>query len=77
MNGVKLGRKGKIALNLLLVLLLWVGIWLNNGAPYPSAEMELRRMERENLLPPVTSSSGMKGRGSTMPTWLVSAMIGW
>ena len=52
MKGWKLSRTGKIILNLLLVLLLWTGMWLNVGAPYPTAKMELRRLERENLLPP-------------------------
>ena len=52
MKGWKLSRAGKTVLNLLVVLLLWTGIWLNNGAPYPTAEMELHRLERENLLPP-------------------------
>lgn len=52
MKGWKVSRTGKIVLNLLLVLLLWAGIWLNNGAPYPTAKMELHRMERQNLLPP-------------------------
>ena len=52
MKGWKLSRTGKIVLNFLVVLLLWTGIWLNNGAPYPMAKMELHRMERQNLLPP-------------------------
>lgn len=51
MKWMKLSRAGKIIRNLLLILLLWVGIWLNAGAPYPTAEMELRRMERQNLIP--------------------------
>lgn len=52
MKGWKLSRAGKTVLNLLVVLLLWAGIWLNNGAPYPTAKMELHRLERQNLLPP-------------------------
>lgn len=52
MKGWKLSRTGKIVLNFLVVLLLWTGMWLNNGAPYPTAKMELHRMERQNLLPP-------------------------
>ena len=52
MKGWKLSRAGKTVLNLLVVLLLWAGIWLNNGAPYPTAKMELHRLERHNLLPP-------------------------
>ncbi len=32
MKGWKLSRAGKTVLNLLVVLLLWTGIWLNNGA---------------------------------------------
>lgn len=50
MKGLRLGRRGKIVRNLLLVVLLWVGIWIHYGAPYPTAELELRRLERENIL---------------------------
>jgi len=47
----KLSRGGQIVLNLLLTFGVCVGIWINKGAPYPTAMMELRRMERRNLLP--------------------------
>lgn len=51
MKRIRLGRKGKIVLNLVLTLVLGIGIWLNCGAPYPTAKLELQRMERMNLIP--------------------------
>lgn len=45
-----LSRDGKIVRNLLLALLLF-GIWTGTGAPLPTAELRVRRLERESLLP--------------------------
>lgn len=47
----KLSRGGKTVRNLLVTLLLLFGIWTGTGAPLPTAELRLRRLERENLLP--------------------------
>ena len=48
----KLGRGGKIVRNLVLVAGLALVIWAQYGCPLPTLEMEFRRAERENLLPP-------------------------
>ena len=48
----KLGRGGKIVRNLVLVAGLVLVIWAQYGCPLPTLEMEFRRAERENLLPP-------------------------
>lgn len=47
----RLGRGGKTARNLLLTLILAALIWGQFGYPLPTAEMEFRRLERQNLLP--------------------------
>lgn len=47
----RLSRGGKTARNLLLALLLACAIWAQCGCPLPTAEMEFRRLGRENLLP--------------------------
>ena len=48
----KLGRGGKIVRNLVLVAGLALVIWAQYGCPLPTIDMEFRRMERKNLLPP-------------------------
>ena len=47
----RLGRRGKTVRNLLLTLALSVLVWGQCGYPLPTAEMEFRRLERQNLLP--------------------------
>lgn len=47
----RLGRGGKTVRNLLLTLALAVLVWAQYGYPLPTAEMEFRRLERQNLLP--------------------------
>lgn len=48
----KLGRGGKIVRNLMLAAALALVIWAQYGCPLPTIDMEFRRMERKNLLPP-------------------------
>lgn len=48
----KLGRGGKIVRNLVLAAALALVIWAQYGCPLPTIDMEFRRMERKNLLPP-------------------------
>ena len=48
----KLGRGGKIVRNLMLAAGLALAIWAQYGCPLPTLELEFRRMERKNLLPP-------------------------
>lgn len=48
----RLGRGGKIVRNLVLVAGLALVIWAQYGCPLPTLEMEFRRAERANLLPP-------------------------
>lgn len=48
----KLGRGGKIVRNLVLAAALALVIWAQYGCPLPTLELEFRRMERKNLLPP-------------------------
>lgn len=48
----KLGRGGKIVRNLVLTAGLALVIWAQYGSPLPTIDMEFRRMERKNLLPP-------------------------
>lgn len=48
----RLGRGGKIVRNLVLAAGLALVIWAQYGCPLPTLEMEFRRAERENLLPP-------------------------
>lgn len=48
----KLGRGGKIVRNLVLAAGLALVIWAQYGCPLPTIDMEFRRMERKNLLPP-------------------------
>lgn len=48
----KLGRGGKIVRNLVLASALALVIWAQYGCPLPTIDMEFRRMERKNLLPP-------------------------
>lgn len=80
MKGLKLSRGANIAVNVVLTLVFCAGIWLNKGAPYPTAMMELRRMERQNLLPPsqiVYLEDSAVGVGADMvglgKNWVVSA----
>ncbi len=47
----RLGRGGKTARNLLLTLALAALVWGQFGYPLPTAELEFRRLERQNLLP--------------------------
>lgn len=46
----QLGRGGKTARNLLLTLALAALVWGQYGYPLPTAELEFRRLERQNLL---------------------------
>lgn len=48
----RLGRGGKIVRNLVLASALALVIWAQYGCPLPTIDMEFRRMERKNLLPP-------------------------
>lgn len=49
----RLSRKGKILRNLLLAAVALYSIWAVGGyCPMPTEEMELRRLERQNLLGP-------------------------
>ena len=76
----KLSRGGQIVLNLLLTFGVCVGVWINTGAHYPTAMMELRRMERQNLLPPsqiIYWQERSTGIGADMvgvgESWVISA----
>ena len=76
----RLGRKGKIVRNLLLCLPLIGYLWVEGGCRMPTAEMEFRRAERRNLLPPSEiifwkeDSGGWKGL--ELPGYKVS-ITGW
>lgn len=47
----RLGRRGKIAVNLLAAAVAACLLWAAAGYPLPTVEMEFRRMERTRLLP--------------------------
>lgn len=48
----RLGRGWRTVRNLAVVLVCLYGLWAWADYPLPTAEMEFRRLERQNLLPP-------------------------
>lgn len=48
----RISRGKKLAVNLALCAFLLVLIWSRFGYPLPTAELEFRRLERQNLFPP-------------------------
>lgn len=55
----RLSRRGKVLRNLLLILVCLFALWAGRDYPLPTAEMEFRRAERENLVAQPTEIQGI------------------
>ena len=52
----------RVLINLLLIAALALFLWMEDGCPLPTQEMELHRRERQRLLPESTVVWSYQGR---------------
>ena len=71
----RLGRRGKVARNLLAALVLLPIVWGQYGCPMPTTALEFRRLERQSMLPAseILWDTGAEGHGQEargeVPSW--------